>query len=212
MSYSYVPSTARVNIGLGSKSEMAILALGMSVHDGMSTSSYFPTPPIAMPAFLTTLSSYNVSLANASSRDIDAVIAKNQLKRQVMENLIELGNYVTLTANGDVDILLSSRFDIRKINTSSPPLEIPTNIRATDGVNLGEIVIAVDKPKYSKTFVFDYKVETVTDDAAWISINSSRSSTTIKDLAKGVTYIFRVGAVGSRGQVTYSDTTTRVAQ
>ncbi|MEO6732791.1 MAG: hypothetical protein ABIN01_16330 [Ferruginibacter sp.] len=60
--------------------------------------------------------------------------------------------------------------------------------------------------------MIDYKAEPFTDANVWISINTTTCNNSIKTLSKGVNYIFRVGAIGSRGQVTYSDTTTRVAQ
>ncbi|MEO6732792.1 MAG: hypothetical protein ABIN01_16335 [Ferruginibacter sp.] len=52
------------------------------------------------------------------------------MRRLVNDNLIMLSNYVTMVALGDTDILLSSRFEVRKTNITAPPLEAPVNIRA----------------------------------------------------------------------------------
>ena len=205
-------TTARVNIDFLNIKDSNLLEMGLAVHEGMNGVLVFANPPTPMPLFLDNLNIFQAAIGTASSRDLDAIILRNLKKRIVIVNMFGLAIFVTATAAGDLDVLSGSRFNIRKPNTTSPPLETPYNVRAIDGTNPGEITVACDSTKYAKAYVFNYMAMPVTDPNAWISVNSTSCSCTLKGLTKGTTYLFRICAIDAREQITYSDTTTRVAQ
>ena len=199
---------ARANVGFAKYNDLTLLDRGLAIKQGMSSTSYFPAPPTTMEDLQSTLDQYSNSIGFASSRDSNAVMMKNQNKRNLVDILIGLGNYVTSTAAGDVDMLNSSNFDIRKVNQATPPLQQPVNIQAADGINSGEVIISVEPPAYVKMYIHQYK----TDEGEWQGTNCTKSKCTIKGLTKGVNYTFRVMAVGTKGQQTCSNTVSRIAQ
>ena len=202
---------ARANVGFTNLSDPKLLKKSSSIQDGISTAPFFKDPPVAMPDLLSPITAFQEGMGMAGSKSTDSIAAKNAARALLISALMNNGNYVTLVANNNVSIIRASRYEV---STRQPaqPLAKPQNIKAEEGINLGQIITSVDAVKGAKAYSHEYKALPAAEDAPWTVANCTHSKCTIKGLTRQTEYIFRVGAIGTREQITYSDTVTRVAQ
>lgn len=202
----------RINSGFHHYSDGGLNVKAGAISDGMHGNTSFPNPTPTMEVFDAARDSYSKALELASSRGADAIANKNQLRVQLIALLIELANYVTLTANGDRAKLISSRFDLRKQGMPRPPIPKPQNIKVVDGPNPGMIVMSVDAVPGSRSYSHEYTADPLTPDSVWTVVSSTSRKCTISNLESGKKIWCRIAAVGIRGQFTYSDTVSRIVQ
>ncbi|MDQ2721548.1 MAG: hypothetical protein M3Z26_17560 [Bacteroidota bacterium] len=138
--------------------------------------------------------------------------AKNQARLALTDNLKVLGNYVTLTANGDRQKLISSGFDLRKAGEPVPLLTKPKNMQAKDGPNPGECSVSVDGTKEARSYLYQYTLDPITENSVWFTESGTSRSFTFTKMARNKMYWFRIGAVGTFGQLIYSDIVNRIVQ
>ncbi len=202
---------ARANVGFGNFSDPGLIKKSSTIQDGMSTAAFFKDPPVPMPDLLTLINTFQAGVGAAGSRDTSLIMAKNDARVDLINALMQNGNYVTLVANNDVNIIRASRYDVTS-RQPSQPLAKPENPKAEEGVNLCEIITSVDGVKGARAYWHEYQPLPAGENAQWTVANCTQSKCTIKGLTRGTEYIFRIGAIGTRGQTTYSDTVTRIAQ
>ena len=181
------------------------------IYNSMNLNPVFPLPDPDMPALNNAILEYREALLNAQSRDYNAVLIKNQKRASLIMLLESLAKYVTFTAKGDVVALGSSGYDLVK---APVPVTIsaPQNVTITDGLNLGELTIKADAVKGSPSYVPQITTAPLTPDSVWISYPCTKRTFTFKNLLRGQLYFCRIGALGSKGQLVFSDAVSRVAQ
>ena len=177
----------------------------MKIQTALSDNADFPNPVPSVEDYSTTVGAFIVQLAKAGSRDVNAIAAKNARRRELIEATITLGTSVSLTANGDLEMLLSTAFPLRR---KSQPVVLakPTNFRCVNGINPGELDLKVDTMDGVVSFNFTYTVYPPTETAVWTTVSSSKSSCTITGLEPGKKYWFRVAAIGTKGQMVWGET------
>src|SRR5436853_3218941 len=117
------------------------------VSDVASNTAYFPTPVPALSVITDVTGSYNDALVAAKSLGKTAVALKNMYRAEASSLLSQLGNYVMLTAAGDITMLIASGFDLAKTKEPSPPLVKPENFQVLEGINAGELLMKVKRQK-----------------------------------------------------------------
>jgi len=80
------------------------------IHSKMSTNPLFIEPPVSYADFLLALDEQDTAIQNAEFGGIERIAAKNSKARVVDDIVRNLKAYVTVKANGDTDIILSSGF------------------------------------------------------------------------------------------------------
>lgn len=202
----------RINLGFGNLSGPAFNKKTGSIYEGMFENPDFPTPTPDMATFNAARLAYSNALEKAASRSVDDIVARNQARSVVTDMLVELGNYVTLTANGDLAKLVKTRFDLRKQRETKSDMQKPQNLRLADGVNPGMVDISVDAVKGARSYSHQYTMDPLTPESVWTVISSTSRKITISGLESGKKIWCRVAAVGVRNQFTYSDVLSRIVQ
>lgn len=96
----------------------------------------YPTPAPTLVAITTALDEFTIALANAADGGITLTAIKNDKRAALVVLLRNLANYVQVTCNGDLTVLLSSGFPIQKPQRSPiGVLPAPVNL----AVSLGEL-------------------------------------------------------------------------
>ena len=140
------------------------------------------------------------------------VATKNARKQELIDLLIQLGNYVMLTANGDEVMLTSSGFPLTKERQPLPPLVQPEIVKLENGINSGELNVIITSVPGARTYVYQYTQDPLTDNSNWASNNSTLVKFSFNNLEAGKKYWCRVAAYGRNEQVVYSNAVSRIVQ
>ncbi len=196
-----------------SKKRDAVLASkGQEIYTSMLNNPYFVTPTPDMPTLLSVLDGYTASLATAQTRERTSIIIKNQNRTILTVVLKSLATYITYTAQGRLNELSTTGYDLAKTRSKSPAIDKPLAPSLTDGQNSGELVSTADAVKGAKNYVHQYRANLLTGDNEWVSVFSSSRSCRLAGLIPGQKYAVRIGALGPNNQVKYSDTVSRIVQ
>jgi hypothetical protein len=204
--------TPRINVGFDHLSGPGFDNKAGSIYEGMNENPNFPNSTPDMATFNTARLAYTNALEKAASRSVDDIAAKDKARTVLTAMLVELGNYVTLTANGDANKLISSRFDMRKQREPKPDMQKPKNLKLWDGINPGVIHVSVDAVPGARSYSHEYTMDPLTPDSVWTVVSSTSRKCTFKNLQSGAKIWVRVAAVGVRNQFNYSDILSRIVQ
>jgi hypothetical protein len=132
-----------------------------------------------------------------------SVATKNERRKELTVLYVQLGLYVMYVANGNVEILVSSGYQLAK---QREPIYItnPGPVILSNGVTSGELQASVTSVKGSKTFLFQYSESEPNDNTVWTSQTSTRKSYVFKGFTPGKKYWVRVAVTGSGEQIAYS--------
>jgi len=191
----------------------------MKIQTAMTDNPDFPTPVPSVADYSEMVGAYISQLGKAGTRDINAIAAKNARRRELIDATIMLGTSVSLTANGNLEMLVSTCLPLRR---QSQPVVLakPSNFRCTNGINPGELDLKVDTMDGVVSFNFTYTVYPPTENAVWTTVTSSKSSCTavwttvtsskssctITGLEPGKKFWIRVAAIGHKGQMVWGET------
>lgn len=181
------------------------------VADKMWNNPNFPKPPAALAKLKKLLPDYRDSLANALGRDIEMVAKKNEIKTTIINLLQELVDYVTAISKGDKGIMLSSGFEISE-ETGNKGVLAKVNELEVDVDLPGIATTRVKNARGARAYIHQYTTEPPTPKTIWVSEGCGLSRYTFKGLASEKRYWFRVVAIGSGMQRTFSPVVSKVIQ
>jgi hypothetical protein len=181
------------------------------VLDKMDNNEYFPYPPAALAQLKILLPEFYSSMANALSRDKLMISIKNDKKAEVTALLQEVIGYVTQTSKGDRTMMLSSGFDVFE-DYNSKVLLAKIEILEVELGPPGEATTRVRKAKNARAYIHQYTTEPPGPNTIWAYEGSALSRYTFKGLASDKRHWFRVIAIGSGTQRTFSPVISRVIQ
>ena len=187
-----------------------LLTKALDILASMTDNTFFPTPTPTLAAVGDAISAFQEALIGAANRDRSKVILKNRARVDLIAILKALGNYVTFTANGDSAMIGSTAFDTRKI--SQPVIVSKPALVVESGINTGELINIADAGGKGRGFVHQYTPDPLTEASVWESFTSTSRKYTFAGLEKTKIYWCRVGIVGSKGQLVFSDPVSKVAQ
>jgi len=124
--------------------------------------------------------------------------------------LSELAEYVTLKANGDPTILVSSGFELNKERGEKAMLAIK-ELKVTIDRN-GEAVTQVKRVAGAKAYIHQYTLDPITGDSVWTNKCTTSNSYIFTGLTSKEKYWFQVIAIGLNGQEEVSPLQSRVIQ
>jgi len=203
----------KIKLGFKKYADAALLLVAQAVLQSLTGNPFYSTPIPGLAVFQTAIDDYSAALTLAKDRGKNNVAAKNARKQELIELMIQLAKYCMLTAGTNLEALISSGFPLTKTPQPAPPIEAPVIIKMDNGVNSGDLAIAVSKSKGSQSFVFEYTPDAITDSSVWTAVNSTTSKITLSGLEPGKKYWIRVTAIGSKGQVvTCEAVLTKVVQ
>jgi hypothetical protein len=195
----------KINLGFSRYSDAALLVLAQAILAALTGNAFFPTTVPALSLLQTVINDYIAALSAAQEGGRTNVATKNARKQDLVDLLIQLANYVTLTANGDEVMLTSSGFPLSKERQPLPPLGQPEILKLENGVNSGELHITIGKVPGAKAYVYEYTLDPLADNPDWQSSNSTLVKFIFNNLEAGKKYWFRVAAYGKNEQAVYSN-------
>ena len=176
----------------------------------MDGNPIFPDPPPALAAAKKELPVFRESITKASGGDEEMRFIRKNKRAVLIGFLSELAEYVTLKANGDPAILVSSGFELNKGRGEKTMLAIKELKVTID--RTGEAVTQVKRVAGAKAYVHQYTPDPMTGDSVWINKCTTDNSYTFTDLTSKEKYWFQVIAIGLNGQEVLSPPVSRVIQ
>ncbi len=197
--------------GFSRMSDPTILTRAIQILSAMTENVHFPTPSPSLLEMEEILNAYSEALTHCKTRDSVKISLKNERKALLAEKLHMWSYYVLLTSNGSESKARSSGFTIVPVPGTRPPLEKPSSLVITNGINHGEIICTGKRVVGAASYIYEYAtLEGMTTDA-WNRIASTKTKQKINNLTRGVLYYCRMGAIGTNNQLVYSDITSRTA-
>lgn len=175
-----------------------------AIVNAMTGNAFFPAPLPTLESVNDAIEDYSVVLLRAQTGDRVQIAFKNE-KRKYLEHLLaRLSAYVTLTADGDEAVMVSSGFDLAKEPGNRPPIEVPENFSVYFGLNSGEMVSSVNRVIGARLYIHEYMPDPIVPENEWNKQYTTRCKFTFTGLVPGQKYWFRVAALGPREQIVYS--------
>jgi hypothetical protein len=134
---------AKINIGFSRIPDGDLDEKAKHIITSLTGNANFPTPSPTLATVQTALDEYEDALALDQSPTRTATV---EVKREMLENLLQqLGVYVSTTANGDKDKLVTSGFEMRKDPTQTEAdVAAPANLRLKSTGTTGEVQLLCD--------------------------------------------------------------------
>jgi hypothetical protein len=170
----------------------------------MTNNPNFPDPNPKLEDVIKASQTYASLLLEAKGGDRIKVALKRTAKKDLVEILRALANYVMSVSRGDDGILATSGFALVKKRELAPLLTNPQKFGVKPGLNKGEIMTSVERIPGARSYVHEYTMDPVTDASVWTSVASANRKHLFTNLQSGKTYWFRVAAIGINGQIVYS--------
>ena len=176
------------------------VAKALLVGTRMTGNTNFPTPAPTLADLTTAREALEVALVEAAAGDRVKIFERNVAEAELDQILVRLALYVTVTANGDEVIILSSGFELRKEPAPIGPLPAPADLRTRTGLKAGEVDLRW-KPVYGAYYYQVYMAITDPNNGgAWQLVGmTSNAKFAGKDLAPGTYVWYRVDCLGAGG-------------
>ena len=179
--------------------------VAQTIHDQMTANAAtFPSPPVAMPALATLITTYEQKLAARASRASADVLAFNLARNNLEVALHDLGIYVNLTAKGDAMTVEKSGFP--SYGGAQPgPAAIPAgpqDLKLRHGDLSGSIVARFKADRPNSFNIAQTNTGNPNSEADWKQAASfSGGKVTLSGLTVGGTVWVRVATVGAGATV-----------
>ena len=171
----------------------------------MTNNPKYPTPSPALAVVQTAFDSYKVAAADAVQGGKQNTAIRDARRGELVSLLRQLASYVSATANGDLEALMSSGFPIQKPSrTPIGPLPAPEAPVLSQGPMTGNLV-AVAPPVYgASSYNWSIALASAPDtDVQTAQTTGARAS--FIGLIAGQIYLVSLNAVGAAGISDWSD-------
>jgi hypothetical protein len=200
-----------INRNLNNLSDAEFDSRALHVVNSMTDNSHFPLLQDRIPAIKAAEEKFTADLAAAKTLGRQAVAVKNESRTILADLLNSLALHI-IAQTDDVVLLVTTGFALRK-KREPRVLTAPTSITLSAGLNSGEILLTVSRPKGAESFLHQIcEVVEGSEERVWISTASTSNKHLFSNLQPGKLYAVRSGAVGSKGQLAFSPIATMYAQ
>jgi hypothetical protein len=201
----------KITNGFAEMTDLDFLGKVRLVVTAMTGNSNFTTPDPALASVTTLANEFEQAINDAEAGGSYQRLVRDSKKQELIDTMHNLSNYVLYVSKGDRLIAESSGFTISKDPTPRPPIDKATGLVLTDGANAGEIKLLFTKVQGAKSYMYQISIDPV-DETKWVTTYGTIRKAFFKGLESGKKYYVRVVALGTKGQVVYSDAVWRVAQ
>lgn len=177
----------------------------------MTGNANFPTPDPTLASLTTLANAFEQAINNAYAGGSYDRSVRDSKKEELIDAMHNLSAYVLYTAKGDRLIAESSGFTISKDPAPQPPIEKPEGLSLTDGANAGELLLTFKRVYGAKSYKYQLSIDP-SDETKWVSSYGTVRKSVFSGLESGKKYYVRVAALGTNGQIVYSDPVWRIAQ
>lgn len=202
----------RITNGFGAMTDARLLERAYSIHQNMAAAtSVFSTPVPTMADFLEIINEFQSSVNNAASGDRNKIAARDAQKEVLVDNLHLLGYYVLFAAGGDILKAKLSGFTLAKPATPQPEMQKPGDVTLSLGDQSGVLHSKVKKVRGATAYMHQYTADPTLKEESWVNHVCSTARCTFDGLTPGTMYYVRVGAIGHKDQLKFSDVTSKIA-
>jgi hypothetical protein len=176
-----------------------------AVLQWMTNNPSYPNPAPALGTVQTAFDTYKVATADASQGGKQNTAVRNARREELNGLLRQLASYVSATANGNLEVLMSSGFPVQKASrTPVGPLPAPDAPTVVQGPVTGSLK-ATSTPLYgASSYNWSVALQSAPDtDVQTAQTTGARAEFT--GLTPGQTYVVSLNAVGTAGVSNWSD-------
>lgn len=197
--------------GFPRMSDARLLTRSMQIKTSMDGNANFPNAVPTIADMATCIENFSNAVTDCKSGDRVKIAAKNEIRQTLIRYLHQWSHYVLFESNGNQAKAATSGFDIAPARSPRPPLAKPKALVVSNGINTGELACKGKRVAGAVSYLFEYATLEEMTANSWNRLTSSKAQLVIPSLNRGTLYYLRIGAVGSRGQLVYSDVTSRTA-
>lgn len=196
---------ATLKLGLEDVTALDLVPYAQGIHDRMQGNALFPAPIPALPVLQTDIDALKDANARVSVErgrsDYQAKrIALGGLQRQMKR----LAAYVSLVADGNEDIILSSGFGVRRKGSPVGELNIPIGLHSRLTRTAGRVELDWDVTAGAK--LYHVYMSTTGSPFEWkLVAMTTKSRHNMDQLVSGSFYWFCVSAIGTAGESSLSN-------
>lgn len=160
-----------------------------------------PVPSVAaMAAVITDLSSRISLVTERKAQWKEAANGKDAVRATAEAMIKTRATYVQLTSNGNTELILSTGFPVRSPNTPVGVLPAPLGLRVDLNGTIGKMILNWNAVPKARSYLVECAIAGGPGPLEWKLIEvGGKPTLTLNDRVVGVTYIFRVAAVGGTG-------------
>lgn len=197
---------SKIKIGLSGLSPICLVNKAQLLVEKMSLNDHFPNPEPSIDILAARKDILADYIANNSFRDSNS-IKESAPYKQLLEVIRQLAAYVSRTAQGDREILLSSGFEVQSKKNDLQNPGFPENIQIHVSDNRGSVKLNWEKVSGKNAYVVQISsTNPETADAVWVTVGvTSKNELNIQNLNLGMQYYFRVKTVGKLYESPYSN-------
>jgi len=197
-----LPGKAKVAIAfLNRDTDAALIVDSGRILAGMTANASYPAPVPAL-ADVTTARNAFVAAVNGQGGPL-VVIARRQLRVQLVALLRSLALYVQQNCKGDALILLGSGYPVQKTRQPAGQLSAPVNLRLVRGTISGQLKARCNGVDQAGSYQWRYA--TAAAPTAWTEMDPTLSpSIVLSGLLRGTDYVVQVRAFGRLGPSDWS--------
>ncbi|MDB5207317.1 MAG: hypothetical protein JWR72_2392 [Flavisolibacter sp.] len=189
-----------------------LLERANSIHQNISgATSVFPTPLPTMASLLTAVEEFQSTVNNAASGDKNKAAVRDAEKEKLVDLLHLVSYYVLFTAAGDKLVVQLSGFTQAKPPTPQPEIPKPGEVQLTLGDQSGVMYASLKKVRGAVAYMHQFSTDPTLQIDNWVNHTCTTTKCTFNGLTPGTTYYVRVGAIGHKDQLKFSDVTSRIA-
>jgi hypothetical protein len=188
-----------------------LLGKSYSIHQRISSnSSLFPDTDPTMAELKAICDEYQDAIPLAISGGAAQVEQKNLLRETLIDSLHVLGYSVLKASRGKRLIAIESGFTVAKDKGTPVVVTKPESVKASYTNNSDEMLLESKAVKGARSYQHQYTTDAELKEASWISMTPCTSrKCLIEALEPGIVYYFRVGVIGTKTQVVYSDVVSK---
>ncbi|MBI5684245.1 MAG: fibronectin type III domain-containing protein [Verrucomicrobia bacterium] len=189
------------------------IATGRQRLNALANNSNFPNASMWLPPFQSAqddLSAAHGDVAVKRGEYRSAVTRAKAAEKRWDQEYGFLAARVELESRGNDAPMVGAGFKLRGVRTAAQLPAAPQGLHATIGDWPGRIDLSWDGMDNARSYVVEMSTEGPS--GGWKQTRiSARSSCTIKELASGTKYWFRVAAIGTAGQGPWSNPVQKMA-
>ena len=205
-------SPNRVITSFSRHSDAELSTKSNEIISSVTGNQYFQDAGDLITSLVKAKQEYDENLVGARSGDSQKIAVKNEKRKILVAQLIELARYIEMVAKANRPILLSSGFDITKERASAVTLDEVQNLKLSDGNESGELYCTITSVNGAKSYLYQYTADPITAESIWTSETATVSSHLFKGLPSNKRIWCKVVAIGSNNQRTVSEQVSRVVQ
>ena len=162
----------------------------------MKNNPYFPDPVPPVDTINQLVNEFSNALSEAAMKNKGDIAEKNTLRKRLEHQLGRLALYVMYVADDDVNILISSGYNLTKKRMRNKLAE-PDMPTLTSVANSGMIMCMIKAVKGARHYLHEISSDPFAPNAIWETHSCSRRKYTFSNLTSGQKYWVRVAVLGT---------------